>query len=98
MAESQPPRVEHWPLRFAGAPPAVLGVARDGMTQRRQVHANLVRPAGFEITAQECMPAPSLDHLITRTSEAAASDHRHSQPVLRMPANRSLELARVRFE
>jgi len=62
------------------------------------VNANLVCAAGFEITAQECMPAPSLDHLVTRSREAAAGDHRHSQPVFWMPPDRALQLARVRFE
>src|SRR5207247_9069445 len=93
MAQAQPPRVEHRTLRPVGLASSVLDIPRQRMAERREVDANLMRPPGVEVTAQESMPAPSLDHLVTGARETAALHHRHAQPVLGVAADRTFQLA-----
>lgn len=68
------------------------------MPKRRQVHADLVRPAGIEVTANECMRAAFFDDLIPRARKPAPGHDGHSLAILGMAADRSLELALVGFE
>src|SRR5712692_2641483 len=81
---------------MARAGAAVLGIAGQRVTERREVHADLMGAAGIEVTAQECMRAALFDDLVTRARKAAAGNHRHALAILRMPADRALQLARVR--
>src|SRR2546430_15478014 len=51
VTQTQSPGVEHRAPETLFAA-AVLAVSRDGMTESRQVNADLVGPAGVEVTAQ----------------------------------------------
>ena len=87
MAKAQPPGVKHWAVRIAGLSSSVLHIAGDWMAQRGEMHADLVGAPGIEVTAQECMPAPSLDHLITSAGEPPPADHRHPLALPRIPSD-----------
>src|SRR5712691_12882214 len=76
------------------AAPAVIGIAGDRVPEGREVDADLVRAPGVEITAHECISTFSLDDLVSRAGEATALDHRHPLALFRVPADRSLQLAR----
>src|SRR5471032_251077 len=95
MAKSQPPRMEHRTLRVAWLSAPVLDIARDWMAQRRQMHADLMGSPGVEVTAQECMPAPSLDHLVPSSREPPTAHDRHPFAFLRVTPDGPLELARL---
>src|SRR5713101_8574099 len=76
------------------AAPAVIGIACDRVAEGCQVDADLVRAPGVEITAHECISTFSLDDLVAGAGEATTLDHRHPLALLRIPADRPLELAR----
>src|SRR5450759_5296567 len=65
------------------------------MAQRGQVHADLVRAAGVEITAQESMAATPAGHLVASPGEAAAADDGHPFALLWVSSDRPLELSSV---
>src|ERR1700704_6260691 len=92
--EAQSRRVKHRPRRIIVFAP-IFHVARYRMSQGREVHSDLMRAAGVEITAQESMPGSPFDHLIARAREAASADHRHPLPFLRIAPDRPLELSRL---
>ena len=68
------------------------------MAERREVDADLVGAPGVEVTAQECMRAPLFDHLVPRARKPPAFDHRHALAILRMAADRALQLSRSRLD
>ena len=53
MHEAQAVRVQELPLEAEVAPHAVHRVAGDGEVDRREVHADLVRPTGLETHVEE---------------------------------------------
>src|SRR5256885_1516614 len=87
--------MQHRARRFRGAPPAVVGIAGHRMAERGEVNADLVGAPGVEVTAHECISTFSLNDLVAGAGESAALDHGHPLALLRMPADRSLELTRI---
>ena len=60
----------------------------------RQVHADLVRTAGFERETHETYRPPGLYHLVVGAGSATvALDDGHLLPLLRMASNRCLNSA-----
>ena len=96
MTQTQSPGVEHRAPETLFAA-AVLAVSRDGMTESRQVNADLVGPAGVEVTAHERMVSLPFHDLVAGPCEATARDHRHPLAFPRITADRSLELPRLRL-
>src|SRR5258708_34017500 len=95
MLQAQAPGVQHRARRLPGVASAVTGIAGDRVGEGREVDADLVRAPGVEITAHECISTFSLDDLVARAGEATTLDHRHPLALLRVPADRSFELART---
>src|ERR1700674_3984604 len=65
------------------------------MAERGQVNADLMGAPGVEVTAQECMPACSLDHRIPRACEPPAADDGHPLALVWVSPNRPFELTRL---
>src|SRR5437879_5745535 len=78
------------PSSSARSPPGIQVVTGDGMAQRRQVHAYLMRAPGLEVASDQSMTTPALDHPEPSTRRAAAFDDGHAQPVPGIPADRAL--------
>ena len=66
MAEAEPVRVQELPLEAEVAADAVLRVSRDGEVDRRQVHADLMRPARLQANVEQRVLAHELDDLEVR--------------------------------
>jgi hypothetical protein len=94
VPQAHPPGVEHRP-RSANLPSSVFGIARHRVPQRGEVHADLMRSPGVEVTAQESMPMASFDHLVPRSRESPAADHRHPLPLVWVTPDRPFELASI---
>ncbi len=98
MTKSKSPGVQHRAIRFARPAPAIFRVAGERMTERRKVHADLVRAPGVEITAQECMRAAFLNDFVSRSRKPSSGDDRHSLAIFRVAADRAFQLAGVGLE
>jgi hypothetical protein len=62
------------------------------MSDVSQVHADLVRAAGFESEAQETDGPPGFDHLVVRAGRpTVARHHGHLLPMLGMTSNRRID-------
>src|SRR5258708_37624760 len=94
MLQAQAPGVQHRARRLPGVASAVIGIAGDRVAEGREVDADLVRAPGVEITAHECISTFSLDDLVASAGEATTLDHRHTLPLLSVPAERSFALTR----
>src|SRR2546423_14264562 len=93
MPRREPPAVHHGRRRPAGPAPAIFRIAGDGMAERSEVDADLVGAPGVQVTAHECMRAPSLDHLVAGARKTPARDDGHALPLARMAADGTLELS-----
>src|SRR5437762_2823958 len=98
MTEAQAPGMQHRPWRLAWLATAVLDIARQRVSKRGEMYADLVRAPGVQVTAQECMRAPSLEHCVPGASETPCSHHGHALAIPRMPADWTLELSGLRFD
>src|SRR5713226_8116347 len=98
VPKAKAPGMEHRPIRLARPAAAVLGVARERVTERSQMHADLMGASRVEVTAQECMRAAFFDDLVSRARKPPAGHHRHTLAILRMAADCAFELACIRLE
>ena len=73
----------------------VGGVADDGVIDRGEVDADLVRPAGLEPDVDQARGGERLDHLVVRDRRPAAADDGEAPVVLRVPVDRGVDGAAV---
>ena len=88
MNEREPFRVQRLARKAQGARAlAVGGIADERMSQRREVHADLVRAPGLEAASQEGGKGETLDDLVMRHRLASARHHGHARAAARVPAD-----------
>src|SRR5437763_3481609 len=80
------------------APASIHVVAGDGMTERGEVHADLVRASGLEAHLEEREAAEALEHPVPghRPLALARRAHGHLHAVVRPTADRPVDHAVVR--
>ena len=71
--------------------PAVGGIADERMTERGEMHADLVRAAGLEPAAEQRRDAESLEHREVRARRLSRGDDGHRRAARRMPADRRVD-------
>ena len=95
--ELEPPGVEEQPIEpvraAARRPGAVHRVARDRVTDRVEVDADLVRPPGDEVELQQRPAGESLAHAVAGDRRPPVGHDGHPRPVLRVAPDRRLDPA-----
>src|SRR5919197_5423121 len=81
---------------LARRPGAIHGVRGDGMADRVEVNADLVRPTRDEIELEERPTGKPLADPVAGDRRPAVRHDRHARPVARVSTNRRLDAARVR--
>ena len=76
---------------------AVREVADAGVPRRREVHADLVRPAGLQVHLDQRGRGQHLEHLVVRDRRLAVRDDRELPVRARVPADRGVDGARRRL-
>src|SRR5687767_12298498 len=66
-------------------------IADNRMPNMLEMHANLVRTAGFETAFQQGDPVKALDHLVVGARGPAAAGHRHARARTRVAADRRVD-------
>src|SRR5581483_5492521 len=87
VAEAEPRRVQELPIQPGDARP-VHGVARDGVPDRGEVDADLVRSSGADACLDQREPAQSLQDADVRRRVAARVRDGHPFAVARVPSDR----------
>jgi hypothetical protein len=72
-------------------PRAVHGITGHGMTDRVEMDADLVRPAGHEVQLQQRPAGEPLPHPVAGRRGPPVGDHRHPGPVLRIAPDPCLD-------
>ena len=80
--------------RFA---PAVERVVDDRVSHRRQVNANLMRPAGFEAEDQFGVPREGFAQFVVRDRGLAVAGNRELEPIARVAADRAFDRSAAVF-
>ena len=76
--------------------PAVGGIADERMTERREMHADLVGASRLEPAAQQRGEAEALQHFDMGARRLPRGDDRHRRATRRMPADRRVDGAAAR--
>ena len=84
-----------WKLRIRAS---VHGVADDRVTDRREVHPNLVSAPGAQRQFEDSRAGKALEHAKVGHRLAATLDDRHAPPVARVPGDRRVDRPRVLTE
>src|SRR5690606_9546658 len=79
------------PADPAGPRTAIDRVADDRVADVGEVYANLVRPTGVELGADQVRGPPALQPVQARACRAATLDNRHPLPVRGRPCDRLVD-------